>query len=800
MSEFGHGNLGPAAVKSEKGLTSEDEQSGRETGTVFVGGVEHVSAGWAEYEIDKRAEAYKHANSLESNYAGRTNIHADDAVRSILSARGGAGVLRKATQRFSTALKGHEARLMGAREFEQLTLPALTSAHLDDLAANAEYGADARELWELSRGVDQVAESMGEELWPDRAAATDLPALPTEVVRTDNVAEVSKLEQGVKQYATEMESRQRMLAKQMLEVAGRMAKSTEVTLDHREPKRSSKGWTGKTRGEEVDEAALKSPMSLLKHELPWQGSRMFDVQRGVPVKYKNSAGTSTYSEIPGIYNGINYADDLTRSTVLTPMLIVDIAFKTSARWAAWCVINSPEGRFAIRADHREGRTMNLDIDAIIKWIIPRLKGSPLHKIDLDEYLTYLRGLGLKIYESHRVHQEVRFDMIDVTRALDWEKNLAALRSLTEDDFAALDWTEYDKLVGSKACSSQVEISGNVDIDLDAKKIKISKNHMGTFNVAILYARSYINFHTHPTLRSRGIVAEPPSGVDIKSTLNLCALNLQAWYFISAPEGTYIVRPSELLSATYLRNPMATVKSVVSIYDDSILNCVGSVVVCAAAAITKLKDAGFVAYFHDVPCTKLHPRPDLFSQVNREVRHESRSSYEKLLKLSPEQVAEADWSEIKRFGMNPQQNTPKWQMATMSNSGVVKHTGVGYDFENANSSRSYPTWATGLLFVVNFPDEDEFPELVPRAALDATYEKASQWAWMIFLSPTRVTVFRSDSEGVQIYGPVDQVLTPQKAPRKPAKPTKAAKLVKAVKPTKAAKLVKAVKPTKATKLA
>ena len=57
----------------------------------------------------------------------------------------------------------------------------------------------------------------------------------------------------------------------------------------------------------------------------------------------------------------------------------------------------------------------------------------------------------------------------------------------------------------------------------------------------------------------------------------------------------------------------------------------------------------------------------------------------------------------------------------------------------------------------FPEEHEFPERVPHAALEAASKNAALWAWVVFLSPSRVTVFRSGADGVEIHGPTSRAV-------------------------------------------
>ena len=59
----------------------------------------------------------------------------------------------------------------------------------------------------------------------------------------------------------------------------------------------------------------------------------------------------------------------------------------------------------------------------------------------------------------------------------------------------------------------------------------------------------------------------------------------------------------------------------------------------------------------------------------------------------------------------------------------------------------------------FPDEQAYPKVVPHAAAAASHEQAAYWAWVVFLSPSLVTAFRTSERGLEVHGPVPRAHVP-----------------------------------------
>ena len=294
---------------------------------------------------------------------------------------------------------------------------------------------------------------------------------------------------------------------------------------------------------------------------------------------------------------------------------------------AWYVIDSPEGCYALRAPPQNGRAVRLNPDAIVAWLKTRLKGDPPHKIAIAEYIAHLRGLGLEV-ATGALHGDgmARFNLVDATTAEERARELTALRSLARADFATLDWTAYDRDAAGESCRKGHEVAGDVIIDLEARTVSAPKVRPGTLWGVTPHKRSYVTFHTHPAGRYRGGHAEPPSPTDVLITLEGCALNTQAWAFVSAPEGTYIMRPSLALAGAFIRDPQAISAIVRDTYTDRVNACVGATAVCAAAAVQALEEVGFIAHLRGEPCTPLLAVPDVFPAWNQKSRKESQAAY------------------------------------------------------------------------------------------------------------------------------------------------------------------------------
>jgi len=733
------------------------EQQGPPGARAVVGGVDYAVGGWGGYEIARRRARWE-ATGLASGpdkalrpeaerpgaqYKGRTYVHANDVVESLIASRKerGPSVLQRAALRLADALEKLEDRHCSPDwECEHLTIPPLTSADLHAFAADPAQEGDLEALQELSTSVLATAAMAGTTL---PALAPLLSAtLPTRAVAVTNDKAILRLEAAVGPHVARLETLQAALASQLDAAATAITQASGAA-----PLGGAKTLT---RGEEIDAAVKRPPHVLLKAGLPWQsGGQAFDLREpGMAVPT---------GPLDGIYFGVAGCNDPARATLLTPHLAAVAAFKTSGRMYAWFVLDSPEGCYAVRALPQNGYVVRLDSNAIVAWLKPRLTGNPPHKIAAADYLAHLRSLGLEILVNMREGAQkgksvVRFNLEAATTAAERARELTTLRALTQADFAALDWTEYNHSAASEACRTSYEVAGDVIIDLTARTVAAPKVRPGTIWGSHTHRRSYITFHTHPMARFQGGLAEPPSTCDVLNTLEGCALDMQAWAFVSTPEGTYIMRPSQAISAAFLHDPQETFRIVSEIYNAQINTCAGTTAVCSKEAIRTLEEVGFIAHLQGEPCVPLMSVPDLFPVWNKESREENRAAYAALAKTSAESLLASDWEPAAAEGKSPTLKASTWITAGLKE-GRVAPSGNGHSLNGPpDSLDSYPNGVPGPLLVIYFPEEDEFPERVPYAALDAARKNAAHWAWVVFLSPSRVTIFRAGPADVEIHGP------------------------------------------------
>ena len=317
------------------------------------------------------------------------------------------------------------------------------------------------------------------------------------------------------------------------------------------------------RGDEVDAAAaMKPPQCELPPDL-WFNA--FDLVSGNVV---------VTPPRDGIFIGASQRDALSRATLLTPNNVSYIAFVTSGRVYAWTYLDCYEALYALRAAPKKGRAVELDPDSIVAWLRTRLDGEPPHKVKINEYADYLRELGVEVVVLQQRSDTARFHLRDMTTELDRKRMRHSLISFTAADFEGLDWSAYDAAVGKEACTGLREVAGEVVIDLAAKKIHVSKARPGLMWASVAHVRSEITFHTHPMARYQGSVAEPPSHGDLEFVLSRCAHQSMIWHFVTAPEGTYIMRPSDVLASRYTIDPRGTTEDALRAYGE--LSCAGGV--------------------------------------------------------------------------------------------------------------------------------------------------------------------------------------------------------------------------------
>ena len=754
-----------------------------------VGGADYAVGGWGEYEIARRHACHVARGGAEppgARYGGRTYILATDAVHSVVAQRG-APALQRAALRLAVALGEQEDRLCDpdedsvwecepatdlragpatdlreAQHAQYLTIPPVTSADLRALASDPAQQNDPLALQELSADIISTAGAVGTALGPLPPWPSAAWKLPPEVVAVTDDEGILRLEEGVAPHIASLEALQAALASMMDAAAAgverALAAKSARHLGGSARARSAPDLGGSApdlgstpRGGEVDAAAARPPpalLALLRSGIP-----------GADGPFDLDASGAVVLADDGIYYGVEGRGDRSRATLLSPGNVAVAALETSGRKYAWIIFDSPEGCYAVRAPPRGGLVVEIDRAALLGWLRPRLGGAPPHKIAAAEYLAHLRSLGLEIREGPpRGDGATRFSLSTMTTDAERAHELGLLRALTPADFAALDWAAYDRDAAAQACLLSREVAGDVDVDLAKGTVAAPKVRPGLIWGAMPHSRSYVTFHTHPAARYRGGSAEPPSVQDVLVTLDSCARGHQAWAFVSAPEGTYVLRPSLALAGAYLRDPEGVRGVVADLYAQQVSNCRGATAACGEAAARALGEAGFIAHLRGAPCAPLLAVPDLNPVGNQMSRAAYRGEFAALAETPGELLLAADWTPVSDLGESPTVRAATWLMASLRGGRVVP-TGAGHMFGPVGDPASYPGREPGPLFVVYFPEED-VPAQVPHAALEAARTNAGRWAWSVFLSPHRVTVFRVAPHGVEIHGPVARAGRPE----------------------------------------
>jgi hypothetical protein len=217
--------LAPADIVPSKETVANRKQGGR----AIVGGIEYTVAGWGEYEVHRRRTRWEVSGGKDApggRYRGRTYIHADDAVRSIMSTKI-KNVLQTAATKLGDALSRMEDRLcepsgdgvweceppqaLGARGHVSYTVPALTSVDLYDFAKDVGQQTDPEYMMDLGNEVVATAAALGVDTDP-MDPTPSLPVLPMRAVQVSNDEAVLKLEAAVTSRVTSIEKMQAELA------------------------------------------------------------------------------------------------------------------------------------------------------------------------------------------------------------------------------------------------------------------------------------------------------------------------------------------------------------------------------------------------------------------------------------------------------------------------------------------------------------------------------------------------------------------------------------------------------------
>lgn len=210
----------------------------------IVGGVDYAIGGWGAYEIDRRNARWANGGGAAERpggrYAGRTYIHAEDAVESLMAGAraatgraAGQGALQRAARRLADVLGRREdvlcepdedgvwecqaawARAPGAGpSHDSLSIPAVTSADLRAFADDPAQETDPGSMYELATDVATMVAASGAVLapLPALAAGSALPALPAGAVPVDDDAAVLRLEADTGPYLRTLEDLRAALA------------------------------------------------------------------------------------------------------------------------------------------------------------------------------------------------------------------------------------------------------------------------------------------------------------------------------------------------------------------------------------------------------------------------------------------------------------------------------------------------------------------------------------------------------------------------------------------------------------
>jgi hypothetical protein len=697
---------------------------------IKIGGVNHVIGGWGEYEINKRNARWNNTKDRPKiHYPNRTYISSMDVVQSVLSHHKQSFSL--SLDELSNEMK-HIENIMVAHLSSKnyINIPPLTSNDIKNITSIDTYNIN--NLLQLSKNIDKIANyycSLLENSNKDSEEQnitnfiTNTQNIPDDYVNVENDDEVIALEEKVVPYIEEIEKLQSKIS----------LKINKVIDILRERKKEGGNMT---RGNEIDIYAKTPPKNIVDKGLPFSGNYYFKIVNGNVV-------TTTLNE--SIYYGIcKYNEDKSRTTLLTPECLKFVSFYTSGRFYSWVVIDSPELCCAIRMNHSKGNIVEISSDDILEWITPRLYGNPPHKLIVKDYLKYLRKLGFIVYEGVINDTELRFDIKSMKSEA---TRKAEIKKLSDINILELDWSDFDKKLSSLPCSFVQEISG--DIILKNGKLIAPKIRNGNLWSSMPHNRSLLNFHSHPSYRYNGNHYEPPSEADLIFILSNCTSNILAWHFIISPEGTYIIRASELLKNIYLKNPHEILTHISTLYKHK---CSNSVISCINSIMKIINEIGFVAHFRYKPCIKLSEVPDILPLENQRITKSFEINKIKLSQMTPESLLKLKWCNIVKLMNSQLFHSISWVKIEVD---IKKNTEFKIiESHIMNDIYDYNSYYQGLfrchILLIFFPDNSLFTSIIPSAAIRASYENRLECQWMVFLSNNHIILFRETDDGVEIY--------------------------------------------------
>jgi len=697
---------------------------------IKIGGVSYVIGGWGEYEINKRNARWNTSKDRPKiHYPNRTYISSMDVVQSVLSHHKQSFSL--SLEELSNEMKYIEDNMLSDLSTKNyINIPPLTSNDIKNINQIDTYNIN--NLLQLSKNIDKISSSLfslkskenkKENKKENITNFITSSVLPDDYVNVENDDEVIALEEKVVPYIEEMEKLQSEIS----------LKINKVIDSLRERKKEGGNMT---RGNEIDFYAKTPPKHIVDKGLPLSGNYYFKIVNGNVV-------TTTLNE--SIYYGIcKYKDDKSRTTLLTPECLKFTSFYTSGRFYSWVIIDSPELCCAIRMNHSEGNIVEISADDILEWITPRLYGNPPHKIILKDYLKYLRKLGFIIYEGEIRDTELRFDIKSMKNEA---TRKAEIKKLSDINILELDWSDFDKKLSSLPCSFVQEISG--DITLKNVKLLAPKIRNGNLWSSMPHNRSLLNFHSHPSYRYNGNHYEPPSEADLIFILSNCTSNILAWHFIISPEGTYIIRASELLKNIYSKNPHEILSHISNLYKH---RCSNSVVSCIKSIMKIINEIGFIAHFRYKPCIKLSEVPDILPLENQRNTKSFEINKVKLSQMIPQDILNLKWNNIINLMNSQLFSNISWVKIEVDIKKNIEfkiiESHIMYDIYDYNSY--FPILFRCHILLIFFPDDSLFTPVIPSAAIRASYENRLECQWMIFLSTNNIILFRETDDGVEIY--------------------------------------------------
>jgi hypothetical protein len=517
-----------------------------------------------------------------------------------------------------------------------------------------------------------------------------------------------------------------------------------------------------TRGAEVAAAAARLPSRrALAGGLPFTGVTTFDIVSGEIVSYREGLETGTLRHGMraglGLYVGFGMASLPDRSTRLHPHNIVVCATQTSMGAYAWYVFDVAEGIIATRADPVDGRPVRLQLDGLIDWVAANARGNPPHKIPFWKYIKWLREtVGLRVAVILQRDKWVRFDVRNMVAPGALQAQVAALARMTQDDFDALDWREYDRAVVRRMCRAPHEFSGEMLI-ADGR-VRVPKIRRGTLSSTSIWPRSLIVFHSHPANRYKGQHAEPPSAADLHHIVFWGARGVLGWHFIAAPEGTYICRPSASLVDAYTADWERVEARVREAYVAALRELVSPLAEYVRAVCAIIENLGYVVRFRAAGCRFPAPAgPGSSLAFNALVRSDVEAARARVARLTGAQLAALDWSVVASdvLASRPEQSDSCSQVylprrTTTLQSGDSFHQ----QLDEPGGAFAVPSRSVHpiLAYISGAPRDD--PTTIPRAALDVASQYRGEWLWFAVVDPLRVTVLRFDKAGrLEVHGPV-----------------------------------------------